>query len=218
MCADEATEVSHPSAFRQWRYRDRQTTRGPAALLVTLNKELACRATPFPACRGSVTLRDWIVAGRCRRCLGHTRLRAQRQSPNYPARHGYWRSRLTTPRHHRLRPGSRAVAASGRCRSVPPSIGDGRNPKGISTRDDRVLPGADQHEDDHRGRTARGGRGSHGIAMAALPNSSSLGVAIRVSLMTESFRRRTSGEVVVSVGGRCRRPLHVVPADRPLGP
>jgi len=57
-----------------------------------------------------------------------------------------------------------------------------------------------------------------GIAMAALPNSSSLGVAIRVSLMTESFRRRTSGEVVVSVGGRCRRPLHVVPADRPLGP
>src|SRR6202008_484233 len=63
MCADEANEVSHPSAFRQWRYRDRQTTRGPAALLVTLNKELAGRATPFPACRGSVPLRDWIVAG-----------------------------------------------------------------------------------------------------------------------------------------------------------
>ena len=38
MCADESAEVSHPSAFRQWRYCDRQTTRGPAALLVTLNK------------------------------------------------------------------------------------------------------------------------------------------------------------------------------------
>src|SRR6476646_3759403 len=32
--------------------------------------------------------------------------------------------------HHGLRPGSRAIAATGRRRSVPPSIGDGGNPKG----------------------------------------------------------------------------------------
>jgi hypothetical protein len=56
-------------------------------------QELACRAIPFSRCRGSVTLRDWIIAGRCRRGPGHT---CSPQSPSYPARHGYWRSRSTT--------------------------------------------------------------------------------------------------------------------------
>ena len=67
--------------------------------------------------------------------------------------------------------GSRAIAATGRCRSVPPSIGDGGDPEVISSGNDRVLPGAHQHEDDHRGRTARGDRCCHAADHGAVLRS-----------------------------------------------
>jgi Mg2+ and Co2+ transporters len=53
--------------------------------------------------------------------------------------------------------------------------------KGISTWNDRVLPGADQHEDDHRGRTTRGDRG---ITLPITTLSSVLGMNLIVNQET----------------------------------
>jgi hypothetical protein len=150
MCADEAAEVSHPSAFRQWRYCDRQTTRGPAALLITLNKNW--HAGRHEAVLEAVRTADPDKAA--------TAMEAHSSGSQRPSLRRELISRLP-------------AAQSPQCRVISLYIAGVRETSVVEV-EIRLY-----------GRSARGCRGNR---------------------------------LEPAVGGRCRRPLHVIPADRPLGP